>query len=79
MQSLAIWLLFFGCLPLSYLIFRVSFDWIAYQLLPKKEVLVEFESSNGEIERFVITGKTQKELYEKAAKAVRSKSANNSD
>ncbi|HFQ2072444.1 TPA: hypothetical protein ACHP08_003157 [Providencia stuartii] len=73
MQALAIWLLFFGLLPLLYLLFRILFDWIAYLLLPKKTIIVEFEGSNGTTDRAILTGKTQKELYKKAIEALRSR------
>ncbi|HEK0682704.1 TPA: hypothetical protein SMP47_003251 [Proteus mirabilis] len=73
MQTLAIWLIFFGSLPPLYLIFRIFFDWILYQLLPEKKVLVEFEGGNGKAEQVVLTGKTQKELYKKAIQALRSR------
>ncbi|WP_120513969.1 hypothetical protein [Photobacterium salinisoli] len=77
MEAVAIWLLFFGSLPVLYWSFRLIFDSVAAFFLSEHIVELEVEQEDGSWKSTVVDVSNDEDFYNVAMKALRSQRSGN--
>lgn len=72
METVAIWLLFFGSLPVLYWGFRIVFDSIIGFFMPEHIIEIEVEQEDGSWKSTIVDVSDDDDFYEAAMAALRS-------
>ncbi|WP_332399275.1 hypothetical protein [Vibrio metschnikovii] len=77
MNTVAIWLLFFGALPLLYWGFRLAFDSVVNRFIPAHKITIEVEQPDGSYKSCLLDVSHDDKFYDFAMAVIRKRKEDN--